>query len=115
VLAFSPDGSCIASGSSGGTIRLWDVETGAQIMKLKGHNLWILSLAFSPDGKRLVSTSRDRIVKLWDTSTGKEVMSRTQFRGSATFSPNGKTIAIAGEGGITLLESGPRPIAGSLD
>ncbi len=104
-IAFSPDGSRIAAGSNGGTIRLWDVKTGAEIISLKGHHLWILSLSFSPDGKRLISTGRDRMVKLWDISTGTEVMSWPQFRGSATFSPNGKTIAIAGEGGITLLES----------
>ena len=66
----------------------------------------ILSLAFSPDGKRLVSTSRDRIVKLWDISTGKEVRNSPSLRGSATFSPDGKTIAITGERGIALLESG---------
>ena len=106
-LAFSPNGNCIASGSNDGTIRLWDVETGAEIMKLKGHNLWILSLAFSPDGKRLISTSRDRILKLWDISVGKEVFTRTQFRGTTTFSPNGKTIAVTGEHGIALLESDP--------
>ena len=52
-VAFSPDGSRIASGSSINTIRLWDAETGDAIGKpLEGHSRSANSVAFSSDGFR---------------------------------------------------------------
>ena len=105
-IAFSPDGTLIASGGSDADskIKLWDVESGAQVMELKGHSSGIDNLIFSPDGNRLVSDSRDNTVKLWDLSTGTELLT-LQAIDLITISPDGKTIATAESGGITLLES----------
>jgi hypothetical protein len=74
-VAFSPDGTRIASGSWDKTVRLWDAATGKEIRSLSGHSAHVNSVAFSPDGTRIASGSLDNTVRLWDAGTGKEVAS----------------------------------------
>ena len=66
-LSFNPKGDFVASASSDGTIRLWDVHRvgAAPPIVLRGHDGWVWAAAFSPDGERLVSGSADRTVRLW--------------------------------------------------
>jgi len=65
-VAFSPDGTTIASSlGAGGKVRLWDVATGKSLALLTGHENSVWSIAFSPDGKRIVSGSDDNTVRLW--------------------------------------------------
>src|SRR6266849_285299 len=72
-VAFSPDGSLLASGSHDQTIRVWNPADGKPIRELKGHTGIVDSIAFSPDGKLLASGSADKTVRLWDPASGKEV------------------------------------------
>jgi WD40 repeat protein len=51
-------------------LKLWDAQTGQEILTLKGHSDRVWSVAFSPDGKRIVSGSVDETLKLWDSQTG---------------------------------------------
>lgn len=64
-LAFSPDGTLIASGAEDNTIIVWDAKNGNQLKALQGHSGAINSLAFSPDGKLLYSGSLDGTVIIW--------------------------------------------------
>jgi WD40 repeat protein len=64
-LAFSPDGSVMASGSADGILRLWNVESGELLIELAGHSDYITSLAFSPDGEVLATGSNDGTVMIW--------------------------------------------------
>src|SRR5258705_4790432 len=72
-IAFSPDGTLLASASGDETARLWEVATGREIHVLKGHGSHVSAVAFSPDGKTLASGSWDMTVKLWDPATRREV------------------------------------------
>lgn len=65
-VAFSPDGSRLASGHSDGTVALWDLATGLQTLTLKGHVGKVRSVAFSRDGQRLASAGNDGKVRIWD-------------------------------------------------
>ena len=60
---FSRDGKWFLT-SEGKTARVWEVETGRQIVCLTGHNAKVGEVAFAP-GKRLVSGSADRSVRVW--------------------------------------------------
>ena len=65
-VAFSPDGTRIASGGRDGILRLWDAGTGDLLLKLEGHSDYIKSLAFSPDGRQIATGSGDHTVRIWD-------------------------------------------------
>jgi WD40 repeat protein len=68
-VAFSPDDRWLATGGGDGRVRLWDLESGAPVATLVGHDLQILTLAFSPDGTRLASGGYDKTIRLWDMHT----------------------------------------------
>ena len=65
-VAFSADGSLLASGSVDSTVRLWDAHTGAELHTMQGHEHSIKDVAFSPDGSLLASTGEDGTIQLWD-------------------------------------------------
>jgi WD40 repeat protein/serine/threonine protein kinase len=103
-LAFSPDGTQIASGHFSGEINIWNSATGERLQTLKGHENPVFSIDFSTDGKRMASRAYE--VKLWDTATWTELMSLsdretddphlTGIESWVTFSPDGRQIASAG-------------------
>ncbi|MEL6263349.1 MAG: hypothetical protein AAFR12_20040, partial [Cyanobacteria bacterium J06626_6] len=68
-VAFSSDNQRIVSGSSDGTLRLWDAQSGSPIGEpLEGNGSEVYSVAFSSDNQRIVSGSRDGTLRLWDAS-----------------------------------------------
>jgi WD40 repeat protein len=71
VVAFSPDGSTLASSGRGKAIALWDVRTGKLVRELPGHTHPAHSVAFAPDGRTLVSGNDYRTLMLWDVGSGK--------------------------------------------
>ena len=69
-VSLSADGKFAISGGSDGTVRLWNVATGAEIWKGEGHSGAVLSVAFSADGSQAVSGGVDKTVRVWETATG---------------------------------------------
>jgi WD40 repeat protein len=98
--AFSPDGRRILSASQDKTLKIWDAETGKELIVLTGHRLGVNDCAFSPDGTRIVSASDDMTLKIWDPRTGKELATLAGHRGkinACAFSPDGFRIVSASE------------------
>ncbi|KNB04574.1 hypothetical protein FOXG_06634 [Fusarium oxysporum f. sp. lycopersici 4287] len=95
-VAFSNDGSHIASGSDDNTVKIWNMETGAEEQTFEGHSGSVNSVAFSNDGKRIASGSYDNTVKVWNMATGEEELTlegHTHSVSSVAFSNDGKLIA----------------------
>jgi glucose repression regulatory protein TUP1 len=65
-VAISPDSRWVATGSLDMLVRIWDVNTGALVERLRGHKDSVYSVVFSPDGRGLVSGSLDKSLKYWD-------------------------------------------------
>ncbi len=64
-IAFSPDGSLLASASRDKTIRIWDTKA-HKCLRVIRHNNSINSITFSPTGQFLLSTSNDRTTRIWN-------------------------------------------------
>ncbi|WP_433700197.1 WD40 repeat domain-containing serine/threonine protein kinase [Nocardiopsis sp. CA-288880] len=104
-VAFSPDGSLLATGSTDETARLWDTNTGEHITTLEGHEGNVTSVAFSPDGNLLATGGDDNTVRLWDTNSGEHTTTLEEHEGNVTsvaFSPDGNLLA-TGSGGTARL------------
>jgi NACHT domain- and WD repeat-containing protein len=96
--AFSPDGKHLVSGNFQGTLRLWDVSTGAELALFEGHSGEIRRCVFSPDAAFVLSCSTDGTLRLWNVATRAPYAT---LRGhgdgveDCAFSPDGQSVLSA--------------------
>jgi eukaryotic-like serine/threonine-protein kinase len=69
-ICFSPDGARVATGGTGGEVRVWDAATGAATLTIQAHQVAVRSIDWSPDGLRIVSAADDGTIAYHDASTG---------------------------------------------
>jgi WD40 repeat protein/serine/threonine protein kinase len=97
-VTFSPDGRWLAAASAGGTVRVWDAQTGRLIQELPGHELRAASVAFSRDGRNLLASgSWAGVVRIWDVPTGTCLSTLVGGRpdpiSAVAFSPDSRRLA----------------------
>jgi WD40 repeat protein len=117
-LAFSPDGTQVASGSSDRTLKVWNVADGTVALELINPNLKpapgqpapahpgrIYGVRYTPDGKALISAgSAPRnagYLAVWNAADGQFLRGQELPLGNIfalALSPNGKELAIGTSG-----------------
>jgi WD40 repeat protein/serine/threonine protein kinase len=107
--AFDESGGLLATGSGNGTINVWDVETGENLLILSALTNGISSLDMADDSQLLLGTSPTGFSALWDLSTGNQI---GPFLGghigkinASAISPDGQIFATAGEDGSLLIRA----------
>jgi WD40 repeat protein len=98
----------VVSGSGDRTVKVWDAETGRELLTLQGHTNTVTTVAVTPDGKRVVSASDDRTVRLWDSTTGYETMALKMTKEGVramSVSPDGKRIFAVGTNSVKVWDA----------
>ncbi len=106
-LAFSPDGTLLASAGKDHTVKLWNPLTGDLIHTLDDFHGPAQTAAFSPDGRMLVTGDWSGAVQFWDTQSHQQLAQVNDHQvgpqiWSVAFSPNGEYFAASGEKGATV-------------
>jgi WD40 repeat protein len=66
---FSGDGRRVFTASDDRTVKVWDTDSGKELLTLRGHHQAVVGLALSPEDDSLASAGEDGIVRIWATAS----------------------------------------------
>jgi len=107
-LAWHPDESHLLTFAEDRMVRLWEMESGREVLQFRAHESGMTSASFSPDGDRILSSSIDGTARLWDAKHAIELLvlrGHASGVNSAVFSPDGVHVATASRDGTVRLWS----------
>jgi WD40 repeat protein len=106
-LAWSADGSLLATSGQNTAVRLWTAVADAPTLfaELAGHGDVVSGVAWSPDGTQIATSSQDNLVRVWQAADAQEVWQQDMhdLAMSIAWSPTGFPLAAAAYGGWVLL------------
>ena len=105
-VAYSPDGTKLATASRDGSVKIWDLANGHELIAFHGHGAEDVHAAqFSPDGKKIASAGGNTI-KIWDPATGQvqqTLTGHTSYVTSLAWRPDGARLASGGDDRIVRI------------
>lgn len=107
-VAWSPDGTYIASGSLDKTVQVWSANSSNHVRPFvyRGHSAGVRAVDWSPNSQRVVSGAEDTTVQMWDALNGEH---RILCRGhsdavtTVAWSPDGRYVASGSADGTVRL------------
>ncbi len=111
-VAFSPDGTLLATGGFDAAVKLWDPTTGKERADIGAHKAPVSSLSFAPDGRTLAvarwggENDRSGVVELWEVADRKLIATlegHAEAIWAVSFSPDGATLATGSQDGTARL------------
>jgi WD40 repeat protein/serine/threonine protein kinase len=104
-VAYSKDGRFVASAGEERAIRVWDPNTGGEVMALHTPN-HVYAIAYSPDGRYLASGGLGHVVMLWDAASGHErrIIRRRMAVRCLAFTPDSQTLAVGTDDGVIFWD-----------
>ena len=103
-VAWSHNGTRIASGSFDTTVQIWDAATGNPLRTYSGHGAQVRSVKWSRDDTRIASSDDNWQVHVWEAATGKLITKYTRHTGYVSqvdWSPDSKKI-VSASGDMTV-------------
>jgi WD40 repeat protein len=94
----------VVEAATGKVVKVLGDSPGAPAMPAAGAMGVASTLACSPDGRLVAAPCGDRTVRLWDVETGLEVRKIAAVGKLIAFSPDGKTLAVAGVNVVELWD-----------
>ena len=122
-VAFSPEGSLLATAGMDKTVRVWNLASGQPCLPVLHTSAVLTALAFSPDQRRLAGAGYDNHVRLWETEAGNELLilrslgkpgnGQYGFTARVLFSPDGhRLMSNNWDGTINLWDANDTRLAG---